>query len=154
MYRESHDSIMETNTDSLRRRILPILLVCQANKGDLSAYNLWKDCEDVRKKLFYAYYSGLFCRILYIIETSSLRRSFVRDCNLLLDKYNWYDIQEADLELFHTGDPYDCEVPDALDFLDGIDNVAWKISTFGNDRDAVCFKMEHGSLTFADVRGY
>ena len=145
--------MMETNTDSLRKRILPILLFCQANKGDLNTYNTWRDCEDVRKKLFYAYYSGLFCRILYIIETSSLRRSFILDCNLLLDKYNWYDIQEADIVLFHTGDPYDCEVSDALKFLDGIDNVAWKDSGFGNGKDAVCIKTEHASWTFADVRG-
>lgn len=144
---------METNAENLRKRILPILLFCQANKGDLSLFKSWKDCEDARKKLFYTYYSGLYCRILFIIETSSLLRSFVRDCNLLLDKYNWYNIQEVDLNLFHNGDSYDCEVPDALEFLDGIDNVAWKDSGFEYGSVAVCLKEERGSWTFADVRG-
>lgn len=144
---------METNAENLRKRILPILLFCQANKGDLSLYDSWKNQKDARKKFFYAYYSGLFCRILFIIETSSLRRSFVRDCNLLLDKYNWYNIQDADLEKCSADGTFDCEVPDAFEFLDGIDNVAWKDSGFGNGRDAVCLKMEHGSWTFADVRG-
>ena len=137
--------------DNLRKRLLPILLFCQANKGDLRMYEEWKDQKDANKKLFYAYYSGLFCRILYMLEDSaSLLRHFSRDCDLLLDKYNWYDIQDKDIELFHSND---CEVPDALEFLDGIDNVAWKDSGFGNGKDAVCIKLEHSSWTFADVRG-
>lgn len=140
--------------DNLRKRIMPILLFCQANKGDLRMYEEWKDQKDANKKLFYAYYSGLFCRILYMLEDSaSLLRHFSRDCDLLLDKYNWYDIQDKDIELFHSTDPNDCEVPDALEFLDGIDNVAWKDSGFGNGKDAVCIKLEHSSWTFADVRG-
>lgn len=117
-------------------------------------YEEWKDQKDANKKLFYAYYSGLFCRILYMLEDSaSLLRHFSRDCDLLLDKYNWYDIQDKDIELFHSTGPNDCEVPDALEFLDGIDNVAWKDSGFGNGKDAVCIKLEHSSWTFADVRG-
>jgi len=139
--------------DNLRKRLLPILLFCQANKGDLRMYEEWKDQKDANKKLFYAYYSGLFCRILYMLEDSaSLLRHFSRDCDLLLDKYNWYDIQDKDIELFHSTGPNDCEVPDALEFLDGIDNVAWKDFGFGNDKDAVCIKLEHSSWTFADVR--
>ena len=139
--------------DNLRKRLLPILLFCQANKGDLRMYEEWKDQKDANKKLFYAYYSGLFCRILYMLEDSaSLLRHFSRDCDLLLDKYNWYDIQDKDIELFHSAGPNDCEVPDALEFLDGIDNVAWKDSGFGNGKDAVCIKLEHSSWTFADVR--
>lgn len=139
--------------DNLRKRLLPILLFCQANKGDLRMYEEWKDQKDANKKLFYAYYSGLFCRILYMLEDSaSLLRHFSRDCDLLLDKYNWYDIQDKDIELFHSTGPNDCEVPDALEFLDGIDNVAWKDSGFGNGKDAVCIKLEHSSWTFADVR--
>lgn len=139
--------------DSLINRVIPILLFCQANKGDLSLYESWKDRDDAGKKLFYAYYAGVFCRILYIIETSSLLSGLVNDCNLLLEKYNWYDIQEEDLRRFHSDGPYACEVPDALQFLDGIDNVAWEKSGFKNGRDAVCLKLAHGSWTFADVRG-
>ena len=148
---------METNVENLRKRILPILLFCQANKGDLRMYELWKNQEDAKKKLFYAYYSGLFCRILCMLEDpSKIFRSFVRDCNTLLDKYNWYDLQEEDFKHFkqpNTGNINGCEVPDALAFIDGVDNVAWKDSRFGNGSDAVCLKMEHGSWTFADVRG-
>ena len=144
---------MENTTNDLRKRILPVLLLCQANKGDLSLYKSWKDGDDAGKKLFYAYYAGLFCRILCMQETAPVLRHFVRDCNALLDKYNWYDIQEKDLELCKAAGPYGCEVPDALEFIDGVDNVAWKDSGFGNDRDAICIKMEHSSWTFADVRG-
>ncbi len=143
----------KTTTDELRLRILPIMLYCQANKGDLSLFVNWKDREDAGKKLFYAYYSGLFCRIQCILETTSAPRHFVQDCNSLLDKYNWYNIQEKDLELYKAAGPYGCEVPDALEFIDGVDNVAWKDSGFGNGRDAVCLKMEHASWTFADIRG-
>ena len=138
----------------LRKRIVPILLFCQAYKGDLRNYDAWKDQKDANKKLFYAYYSGLFCRILYMLEDpASLLGHFAQECHLLLDKYNWYDIQDKDIELFHSAGPYGCEVPDALEFLDGIDNVVWKDSGFGNGKDAVCIKLEHGSWTFADVRG-
>ena len=144
---------METANNELRLRILPIMLYCQANKGDLSLFESWKDKEGAGKKMFYAYYSGLFCRILCMLETTSVLRHFVRDCNSLLDKYNWYDIQEKDLELCKAAGPYGCEVPDALEFIDGVDNVVWKDSGFQNGRDAICIKMEHSSWTFADVRG-
>ena len=144
---------MENTTNDLRKRILLVLIFCQANKGDLSLFESWKDGDDAGKKLFYAYYAGLFCRILYMLETTSVPRHFVRDCNALLDKYNWYDIQEKDLELCKATGPYGCEVPDAFDFIDGVDNVVWKDSGFKNGRDAVCIKMEHSSWTFADVRG-
>ena len=73
---------------------------CQANKGDLWLYEEWKDKEDAGKKYFYAYYSGLFSRILCILEEDYVLRHIVRDCNVLLDKYNWYDIQKEDLEKF------------------------------------------------------
>ena len=143
---------METNVISLRKRILPILTFCQANKGDLSLYETWKDQKDAKKKLFYAYYSGLFCRILFLIEDPSIGRYFVNKCNLLLDKYNWYDIQDEDLKKCHAEGP-GCEVPDALDFLDGIDNVIWKKYDFGNRENVVCIREERGSWSFADVRG-
>ena len=145
---------MEKDIEILRKRILPILLFCQANKGDLINWKTWRDNDDAGKKFFYAYYSGLFCRILYKLEEpTDISRSFVHECNDLLDKYNWYDIQDKDIKLCQADGTYGCEVPEALEFLDGIDNVAWKDSGFGNGRDAVCLKMEHGSWTFADVRG-
>jgi len=145
---------MEKNkVDELRQRILPVLLFCQANKGDLSLYENWKYRDDAGKKLFYAYYAGLLCRILCMLETALILRHFVHDCNKLVDKYNWYDIQENDLKLYKEAGPYGCEVPDALEFISGVDDVAWKDSGFGNGRDAVCLKMEHGSWTFADIRG-
>ena len=145
---------MENNkVDELRQRILPVLLFCQANKGDLSLYESWKDRDDAGKKLFYAYYAGVFCRILCVLETGLVQRHFVRDCNMLIDKYNWYNIQDSDLELCKEAGPYGCEAPDALEFIGGVDDVAWKDSGFENGRDAVCLKMEHGSWTFADVRG-
>lgn len=146
---------MENNIENLRKRILPILLFCQANKGDLIISETWRDGTDAGKKFFYAYYSGLFCRILYKLEDpSNIFMSFVHECNNLLDKYNWYDIQDKDIKLCQAAGTYGCEVPEALEFLDGIDNVAWKDSGFDNGRDAVCVKMEHGSYTFTDVRGY
>ena len=73
--------------------------------------------------------------------------------NMLIDKYNWFNIQDSDLELCKEAGPYGCEVPDALEFFSGVDDVAWKDSGFGNGRDAVCLKKEHGSWTFADIRG-
>lgn len=145
---------MENNIESLRKRILPILLFCQAKKGDLTIYDSWRDHDEAGKKLFYAYYCGLFCRILCLLENATnTSRSFIHHCNDLLDKYNWYDIREKDLELFHTAGSYACEVSEALEFIDGVDNVAWKNSGFSNGKDAVCLMMERGSWTFADVRG-
>ena len=146
---------MKNNVDQLRKRILPILLYCQANKGDLWLYDSWKSQKDAGKKFFYAYYAGLFCRILLMLEDESNVRldSVVSECNLLLDKYNWYEIQKQDLELCCAGSTYDCEVQEALAFIDGVDNVAWENSGFRNGRDAVCLKTPKGSFTFADVRG-
>jgi len=141
---------MEDKIKELRLRILPILLYCQANKGDLNLSKNWRNQDDAGKKFFYAYYSGLFCRILYMLETRPVFRHFVRDCEVLLDKYNWYDIQEKDLELCRAAGSFGCEVPDALEFTDAIDKVIWNISNFRKG-DAVCLK--HGSWSFADVRG-
>jgi len=134
----------------LKKRIAPVLMYCQAKKGDLELYESWENHENRNQKFFYAYYSGLFCRVLCLPEITD---SLIDECIALLDKYNWYDIQDVDLEKFVSGGPYACEVPEAYEFIDGVDNVAWKDSGFGNGRDAVCIKMEHGSWTFADVRG-
>lgn len=146
---------MEDNEfkSKLRQRILPILLYCQANKGDLWLYKQWRDHEDAGKKYFYAYYAGLFCRILYKLEMDPAFLFNDRKIDYLLKKYNWYDIKTEDLEKCAEGGSRDCEVPEALEFIEGVDNVAWKNSGFGNGNDAVCLKMEGGSWTFADVRG-
>ena len=145
---------MENSISLLRKRIIPILTFCQANKGDLRIKQIWTDGKDVAKKFFYAYYSGLFCRILFMLEDATfISDMFVEKCNQLIDKYDWYNIQQKDLELCKEGGPYACEVPEAMEFLDGIDNVAWKDSGFKNGTDAVCLKMERGSWTFTDVRG-
>ncbi|MBP5643971.1 MAG: hypothetical protein J6X10_07075 [Bacteroidales bacterium] len=140
--------------NNLRERIVPVLLFCQAKKGDLELHELWDNHENQNKKFFYAYYSGLFCRILCLLETpSQVTEKILYECQALLDKYNWYDLQDGDFKKFVFGGSYACEVPEALAFIDGVDNVAWKDSGFGNGSDAVCLKMEHGSWTFADVRG-
>ena len=160
MYRKSHQ-IMDTvlvspnEINDLRKRILPVLLYCQANKADLWEYDeKRREAEDAAIKMFYAYYSGVFCRILYKMEyPQDITPFFIHQCNLLLDKYNWYDNQDKDLELFCQSSPRDCEVSHVFEFLDGIDNVAWKDSGFGNGNDAVCLKLERSSWTFADVRG-
>ena len=142
---------MEENTkvNELRQRILPILLFCQANKGDLWLYEQWRDQKGAAQKFFYAYYAGLFCRILCLLEKEKVSSSLVYDTNALLDKYHWYDIQKADMELCVSTNFYESEVPEALDYIDGIDNVIWECSDFGK----TCLKMEHASWTFADVRG-
>ena len=71
-------------------------------------------------------------------------------CDTLLEKYNWFDIREKDLDLFVSGNTYDCEVPDALMFIDGFDDVIRNKRDF---REAKCYVTEHGSWSFADVRG-
>jgi hypothetical protein len=138
----------------LRKRIIPILVLCQAHKGDLSGFPSWDNSDEASEKLFFAYYSGLFCRILQMMEEpSKLSEAFFRHCELLLDKYNWFNIQREDIELFHSDGPYGCEVPEVLGFLDGVDDVIWKISSFRDD-DAICLKMNNGNLmSLADVRG-
>ena len=126
---------------------------CQAKKGDLSLYEEWRDREDAGRKLFYAYYSGLFCRILGMLETDFVLRHVVRDCNALLDKYNWYDIQKEDLEKCEAEGPYGCEVPDALQYVDGIDDASKKESGDFERPDPIFLKMDHAFWSFADVRG-
>jgi hypothetical protein len=144
----------DADLDVLKERILPILLYCQAKKGDLEMCENWHFHKDRNKKFFYAYYSGLFCRILCLLETpSKVTNTLLNESEALLDKYHWYDLQDEDFEKFVLGGTDACEVPEAYEFIDGVDNVAWKDSGFGNGRDAVCLKMEQGSWTFADVRG-
>ena len=135
----------------LRKRILPVLLYCQANKGDLQLYDEWAKHKDANKKLFYAYYSGLFSRILFFLERERLHSQFVEDCNNLLDKYNWFDIQDKDIELCCSTMEKGCEVPDALEEISAVDNGIWNCRSFGDD--AFCWKDDGRSWTFADVRG-
>ena len=52
---------MEKKNEVLRKRILPILLYCQANKGDLQLYDEWakhKDANknDVKQAITYLYH--------------------------------------------------------------------------------------------------
>ena len=146
----SRNNSKDAKTDMLSERIMPVLLYCQAKKGDLELFSDWDNHGDRNKKLFFAYYSGLFCRILCLPEMTN---KITNECNDLLDKYNWYNLQDEDFEKFALGGAYACEVPEALEFINGVDNLAWKDSGFGNGRDAVCLKREHSSWTFADVRG-
>lgn len=141
---------MENIIKKTRERILPILLFCQANKGDLSIYEEWKNEADAAKKKFYAYYSGLFCRILFYLEIDT---SIIPECLKLLDKYNWYNLQPEDINLFKSAGTRGCEIPKVLTHIPEIDDVVWKNSGFGNRDDAVCLREEHGCWTFADVRG-
>lgn len=139
---------MNTNSE-LCKRVIAVLLFCQANKGDLSVLDCWEDQGDALKKMFFIYYSGLWCRVLYMMYGSDLTGSFIQDCENLLDKYNWYDIQEKDLDKFCTNS-YDCEIPDALEYIDGLDNVVWNGSGFSR---SVCVKLENSCWDFSDVRG-
>lgn len=153
MYRSIADTIMDNMINDLRKRILPILLYCQANKGDLRLSEEWRGREDAGKKSFYAYYSGLFCRILCLLEKGRVPNHIVRDCDALLDKYNWYDIQKEDLEKCKAEGPYSCEVPDALQYVDGIDDASKKESGDLERPAPIFLKMDHAFWTFADVRG-
>ncbi len=142
---------MEKKNEVLRKRILPVLLYCQANKGDLQLYDEWAKHNDANKKLFYAYYSGLFSRILFLLESERLHSQFIEDCNHLLDKYNWFDVQDKDIELCCSTIDNGCEVPYAIDEIPAVDNAIWNYHSFGND--AFCWKTDGRSWTFADVRG-
>ena len=137
----------------LKREILSILLFCQAHKGDLSLYEDWKNREDAGKKLFYAYYSSLFCRILHILEKQGYDSLFISDCEALVKKYKWYDIQPDDLESFANMGAYGCEVPAALNHITEIDTAIWKLSGSRNGRDAICVHFCSHFWSFADVRG-
>jgi len=140
---------MVISAKAMRRKILPILLYCQAQKGDLSIYGKWKGHRYTGKKLFYAYYAGLFSRILCILETDS---SIISEYQKLLDKYNWYNITQPDIDLFKAAGPNGCEVPAAQEYIPGVDDV-WNAPGFPYGRDAICIKFPHSSWSFADVRG-
>ena len=137
----------------LKREILSILLFCQANKGDLSLYEDWINREDAGKKLFYAYYSGLFCRILHILEKQEYDGLFISECEALVGKYRWYDIQPDDLESFANMEADGCEIPAALNHITEIDTAIWKRSESQNRHDAICSDFFSHFWSFADVRG-
>lgn len=52
------------------------------------------------------------------------------------------------MEWFVSDGPDACEVPDALEFIDGVDDVG-----FPYGRDAICLNINRGTWSFADVRG-
>ena len=141
------DMDLDTKIDELRKRILPVLLFCQANKGDLQLHESWDNNEDRNKKYFYAYYSGLFCRILCLLESSSkVTEKFLDECEVLLVKYHWRDLQDEDFEKFKSEGNYACEVPEAIEYIDGIDDEDRKDSGF------VCL-IQPPYWTASDVRG-
>ena len=142
---------MEKKNEVLRKRILPVLLYCQANKGDLELYDEWAKHKGANKKLFYAYYSGIFCRILFLLESERLHSQFIKDCNHLLDKYNWFDVQDKDIELCCSTIDNGCEVPYAIEEISAVDKDIWNYHSFVND--AFCWEVGGRSWTFADVRG-
>ena len=145
---------MNAKIIELRKQILPILLFCQANKGDLTLWRDWKDREDAVKKYFYSYYSGLFCRILYQLNNDNrLSLDYIENCEKLLSKYRWFKIDEASIWLFVSGDARDCEVPEAQRFITGIDDNLWGLRPMDNMTDAICLKTDSGHWTFADVKG-
>ena len=145
---------MANASQNLRKKMLQILQFCQANKGDLLNYAQWKDDQDANKKLFYTYYSGLFCRILYRMENSqSMSNSFFLNCDQLLNKYDWYKIQDVDIAKFKTDEPHYCEVSEALEFLPGIDDVAWGKTAEGKGVHAICINVGDCRWSYSDVRG-
>ena len=151
--------MLTMNNKEIQERIIPIFHYCQAHKGDLSIFNEWHKREDAVTKLFFAYYSELFFRMLFLLEYYSCSKDFYEDCETLLDKYNWYDIQNYDLQLFipQTKSVDYCEVPGDLEVINGFDDVIWKNTRFSNGRSgngrAICFAKDGGLWTFADVRG-
>lgn len=126
------DIFLRNEISDLRKRILPILLYCQANKADLWEYDKnRRKAEDAGKKMFYAYYSGVFCRILYKMEyPQDITDFFILQCNRLVDKYNWYDIQDNDIELFCQSSLHDCEVSHIFEFRRhrqcGLERLYWQ----------------------------
>lgn len=143
----SRNNSKDAKADTLRNRILPVLLYCQAKKGDLELYRDWDNHEDRNKKYFYAYYSGLFCRILCLLETPfKVTDTLLGECEALLDKYHWYDLQDEDFEKFVSGGTCACEVPEAIKFIDGVDEEDRKESGF------VCLILPP-YWTVSDVRG-
>ena len=145
---------MKAKIIELRKQILPILLFCQANKGDLTLWEDWKNREDAVKKYFYTYYSGLFCRIQYQLENDNrISIDYIENCEELLRKYRWFKIDEQSIKLFASGNPRDCEVPEAQRFITGIDDVLWGMRQMDNMTDAICLRMNSGYWSFADVKG-
>ena len=146
--------VMPNAVEDLKKRILPVLSACQSNKGDLILFRQWSDDEGARKKLFYAYYSGLFCRILFLLESESYSYDFIPKCEELLKKYNWFDVKDEDLDLFTNGMPYDCEVPEAMLFIDGFDNLIKKDLENRSGMRMPCYWfVDGGAWSYADVRG-
>lgn len=149
--------------NDLQKKVIIIFHYCQAHKGDLSLFNEWKLCDDAVKKLFFAYYSELFFRILFLLKSTFPNQTMYDNCVALIDKYKWYDIQNSDLlhsfvpEILNWKSVDYCEVPEALEYIDGLDDVIWSNTSFGKGRAgngrAIIFAKDSLIWTFADVRG-
>lgn len=155
--------------EELRKRIIPILHYCQAYKVDLVAehdeIHDWDICtkrEIPQKKLrkyFYAYYSGLFCRMLYYIEYYDIDQSFIDQCQALIEKYNWFDLQDSDFQNFTkrlNDEYYLSEVPVLLDHdtkMPELDEpMNYRIILAGSP-DGLAKHPTSGGWEYADVRG-
>lgn len=145
---------MEEINQELHERVYPIFKLCLGNKGDLATYDYWKGDADASKKLFYTYYYGLFTRILCLLEFSSeLPVDFFNDCNQLLEKYNWTNIKDDDIEKFKSAERGYCEVPFALEYIERIDKDIMGRQKYGKGHDAVCFNQGGNRWFYSDVRG-
>lgn len=152
---------MKKSETLLRERIIPIFHYCLAHKGDLSLYKDWSNREDAFTKLFYAYYSEVFFRILFLLDNSScVSSNFYKDCESLVDKYQWYNIQKKDLKSSFIPENKSvdyCEVQDAFAPIKDLDDVIWQNTRFSDGRAAngrpICFAKDGLIWTFADVRG-
>lgn len=107
----------------LKRKIIPILYHCQMYKADLTQFKSCQNWDPIVKsrKMFFTYYSALFCRMLYYLETMPIEPHFIQKCNDLIGMYNWFDIQESDLRKFYESGGsnreywYKSEVPELLE---------------------------------------
>jgi hypothetical protein len=160
------------NKEELRKKIIPILHYCQAYKVDLVA-----ESDEIRKidvcekriinqqklrKYFYAYYSGLFCRMLYYLEIYPIDQCFIDQCQKLIEKYNWFDLQDPDFQKFTTSSDqnreeyYHSEVPILLDHsiqMPELDEPMHYRIILAGGPDGIAENPTSGGWEYADVRG-
>ena len=160
------------NKEELRKKIIPILHYCQAYKVDLVA-----ESDEIRKidvcekriinqqklrKYFYAYYSGLFCRMLYYLEIHPVDQCFIDQCQNLIEKYNWYDLQDPDFQKFtnesdrNRDEYYHSEVPILLDpdvKMPELDDPMGGFIYLAKGPKGIAECPSDGGWQYADVRG-